>query len=380
MILGFAKETYPGENRVAMAPPAIPGLKKAGFEIIMQTGAGQAAGFTDSAYPEKGVTVVASREEVFRKADIVLTVRALGANSKSGKDDIPLLRQGQTIIGLMEPSACQDDIAKLAKAGVNAFSLELIPRITRAQSMDILSSMATVSGYKAVIVAAEYLPQMFPLLMTAAGTVAASHVFIIGAGVAGLQAIATAKRLGAIVQAYDVRAAVKEQVESLGAKFVELPLETKAAEGQGGYAKAMDDDFLNKQRELMAKAVSESDVVISTASVPGKKAPMLITKDMVSRMKWGSVIVDMAAAQGGNCELTQPDTVVKSGEVTILGPTNLASTIPYDASLMFARNVSNFVQYIVQDGALRLDPDDEIVKATLVTGIPAQAVSAKPAQ
>ena len=370
MIIGFAKETFPGEKRVAMAPTVISGLKKAGFEFIMQVGAGQEAGFPDSTYQEKGVNIISSREEVFKKADIVLMVRALGANSKTGKDDIPLMRKGQSIIALMEPSKCQEDIENLSKAGINAFSLELIPRITRAQSMDVLSSMATVSGYKAVILAAEHLPQMFPLLMTAAGTVAASRAFIIGAGVAGLQAIATAKRLGAIVQAYDVRSAVKEQIESLGAKFVELPLETKSAEGQGGYAKEMDSNSLNRQRELMAKAVAESDVVISTASVPGKKAPMLISKDMVSKMKWGSVIVDMAAGQGGNCELTRPEETVKLGNVTILGPTNLASTLPYDASLMFARNVANFVQYIVQDNALKLDPDDEIVKATLVTGVP----------
>lgn len=381
MIIGVTRETYPGEKRVALAPVVIPGLTKAGFEIIIQAGAGSQAGFLDSAYIEKGGQIVATREEVFKKADILLFVRALGANPDLGQADISQFKQGQTIVGLLESTTAQDDIDKLTKRGINAFSLELIPRITRAQSMDILSSMATISGYKAVIMAADHLPQIFPLLMTAAGTIAAARVFVVGAGVAGLQAIATAKRLGAIVQAYDIRPAVKEQVESLGAKFVELPLETKAAEGQGGYARAMDEEFLIKQRELMAKAVAESDVVILTASVPGRKAPLLVTKEMVGKMKIGSVIVDLAAPQGGNCELTTPGETVMLGEVTILGPANLAATIPYDASLMFARNVANFVQYIVQDGHLKLDPDDEIIKATLVTGIPSQIDTAatKPA-
>ena len=368
MIIGFAKETFPGEKRVALIPAIIPSLKKAGFEIVMESGAGKAAGFLDPQYADKGVKLIEKRCDVFSAADILLFVRALAANRVAGKADFPLMHRGQIMIGMMEPSSAQDDIEQLNKAGITAFAMELLPRVSRAQSMDVLSSMATVAGYKAVILAAERMPKMFPMLMTAAGTVAPARVFVVGAGVAGLQAIATAKRLGAIVQAYDIRPAVKEQVESLGAKFAELPLETSSSEGSGGYAKAMDEEFLKKQRQLMGRLVAESDAVITTASVPGKKAPILITKEMIAQMKIGSVLVDLAAAQGGNCELTQPDKEIKVGEVTIVGPINLAASAPFDASQMYARNLVNFLLYITKDGQLKLDIDDEIIRATMISG------------
>jgi NAD(P) transhydrogenase subunit alpha len=270
-------------------------------------------------------------------------------------------------VGHLNPAEHKDDISKMAEKGVTAFALELLPRITRAQSMDVLSSMATVAGYKAVLLAASTLPKMFPLLMTAAGTISPARVLVIGAGVAGLQAIATAKRLGAAVQAYDIRPAVKEQVESLGAKFVELPLEASGTETTSGYAREMDEGFYKRQRELMTRIVAESDVVISTAAVPGKRAPVLITADMVRSMRSGSVIVDLAAAQGGNCELTKPGQTITLENVTIVGPSNLAATIPYDASQMYARNITNFLLHLVgEDSKLRLDADDQIIKETMV--------------
>jgi NAD(P) transhydrogenase subunit alpha len=271
------------------------------------------------------------------------------------------------VVGFMDPLGSPEGIRALAGTGATAFAVELVPRITRAQSMDALSSMATIAGYKAVILAADTLPQLFPMLMTAAGTIVAARVFVIGAGVAGLQAIATARRLGAVVEAYDVRPAVKEQVLSLGAKFVELPLAAGDAQDKGGYAKAMDEEFYRRQRETMARVVAQSDVVIATAAVPGRKAPVLITGAMVTGMKPGSVIVDLAAEQGGNCELTRPgESVVRDG-VSVLGPVNVAASIPYHASQMYAKNVGNFVRQMVKDGALSIDTADEILRETLVT-------------
>jgi len=372
MILGFAKETYPGEKRAALIPAVLPGLKKAGFDIVMETGAGLASGFNDTAYQERGARIAPDRQEVIRASDIILYVRGLGADREASGRDMSLYHSGQIIIGLLDPSSSQAELKRLAEIGVTAFALELMPRITRAQSMDVLSSMATVAGYKAVLLAADALPKMFPLLMTAAGTISPAHVLVIGAGVAGLQAIATAKRLGALVQAYDIRPAVKEQVESLGAKFVELPLETGQSETAGGYAKAMDEEFYRRQRELMMRVVAESEVVICTAAVPGKRAPVLITKDMLQAMKPGSIIVDLAAEQGGNCELTRPGETVAHGDVTIMGPVNLASSMPYDSSQMYARNITNFLLHLVdKDGKIRLDDDDEIIKATRATLKPA---------
>ncbi|HWR83973.1 MAG TPA: NAD(P) transhydrogenase subunit alpha [Candidatus Deferrimicrobium sp.] len=368
MIVGFGKETYPGERRVALVPSVLPRIKKASFDVVFEAGAGMASGFSDAAYLEHGARVVESRRDVIRSCDIMLYVRGLGANRQAGLGDIDLYHNGQVIVGMLDPSNSQAELRRLSEMSVTAFALELLPRTTRAQSMDVLSSMATVGGYKAVLLAAGALPKMFPLLMTAAGTVSAANVFVLGAGVAGLQAIATAKRLGAIVQAYDIRPAVKEQVESLGGKFVELPLEAAQTETSGGYAKAMDEEFYRRQRELLAQVVSKSDVVICTAAVPGKRAPVLITAEMVRLMKPGSVIVDLAAEQGGNCEKTKSGETVVEGVVTIMGPVNLAASVPFDSSQMYARNITNFLLHLADEsGKLQLESDDEIIRATMAT-------------
>jgi len=366
MIVGVAKETFPGEKRVALIPANIPALKKSGIEVVIEAGAGLAAGYPDSIYKDKGAQVV-GRNELFSSADILLYVRGLGANPENGKADLDLIQKDRIIIGAMEPLTAQNELKLLADKGVTTYAMELVPRITRAQSMDILSSMATIAGYRAVLLAAETLPKMFPMMMTAAGTIAPAHVFIMGAGVAGLQAIASAKRMGAVVNAYDVRPAVKEQVESLGGKFVELGLETESSETKGGYAKEMGEEFLKKQREVMLKVVAESDVVITTAAIPGKKAPILVTSEMVRGMKPGSVIVDLAAERGGNCELTKPGETVIENEVRILGPINIPADVPYHASQMYSKNLTNFLGLLVKDGAIQHDSDDEILLATMVT-------------
>jgi NAD(P) transhydrogenase subunit alpha len=358
-------ESAPGERRVALVPGAMTVFAKTGVEVVVEKGAGEAAGYPDSEYAAKGVRLT-SREEVFA-ADVILQVRAPGANPEAGAADLARFRSGQTVIGFGEPLTAVDAARDLAARGVSFLAMELMPRITRAQSMDALSSMATVAGYKAALMAADSLPRMFPMLMTAAGAVAPAHVLVIGAGVAGLQAIATARRLGAVVSGYDIRAAVKEQVESLGARFVVLEMEGAAAEDKGGYAKAMGEDFYRRQRELMAAVLATQNVVISTAAVPGKKAPILITREMVEAMAPGSLIVDIAAERGGNCELTRPGETVEHGGVRILGPLNLPSTIPYHASQMYARNIATFLKYLVKDGQLALDREDEIVRETLVT-------------
>lgn len=366
MIVGVPKETFPGERRVALIPGALASVLKAGIEVLIETGAGEGAGFPDREFEVKGARIAATRRELFAAADVVLQVRCLGANPEAGRPDLEWMRPGQAVIGFWEPLAAPELVAAAAATGVTAFAMELMPRITRAQMMDALSSMATVAGYKAVLLAADRLPKMFPLMMTAAGTLSPAKVFVIGAGVAGLQAIATSRRLGAVVEAYDVRPAVKEQVESLGARFLELPLETAGVEDKSGYAKALDEEFYRKQRELMRKAVAEHDVVISTAAVPGRKAPLLITREMVAAMHPGSVIVDLAAERGGNCELTRPgETVVENG-VTIVGPLNLPSTVPVHASQMYARNITTFLLSMVKDGRLAPNPDDEIVRETLL--------------
>jgi NAD(P) transhydrogenase subunit alpha len=367
MIVGFVAEISPGERRVAMAPSAISVLNKTGVELLMQAGAGAEAGFPDAEYAEKGVRLAGSREEVFGAAEVILQVRGVGANPLTGAADLALLRPGQAAIGFGEPLTAGDAARSLAERGVTFLAMELMPRITRAQSMDALSSMATVAGYKAALMAADGLPRMFPMLMTAAGTVSPARVLVIGAGVAGLQAIATARRLGAVVSGYDIRSAVKEQIESLGARFIVLEVPATAAEDKGGYAKAMTEEFYQKQRELMAGVLAQQNVVITTAAVPGRKAPILITREMVARMAPGSLIVDIAAERGGNCELTRPGETVVSGGVTIMGPLNLPSTIPYHASQMYARNIATFLKYLVKDGKLVLDHEDEIVRETLVT-------------
>jgi len=367
MIVGVVKESFPGERRVALVPGVLPVLMKAGPEIVIESGAGQAAGFEDAEFSEKGASLAADRSQVFSRADVIAQVRALGANPEEGGADLDLMREGQVVVGLCDPLLARDANRALADSGATLFSLEMMPRITRAQSMDVLSSMATIAGYKAALIAADTLPRMFPMMMTAAGTVAPARVLVVGAGVAGLQAIATARKLGAVVEAYDVRPAVKEQVESLGAKFVELDLETEDSEDAGGYATELGEDFYRRQREMMARVVAGNDVVITTAAVPGKKAPVLITKDMVNGMKRGSVIVDLAAERGGNCEATQPGESVDSNGVTIIGPLNISTTVPYHASQMFAKNVVTFLLHLITDGELRIDVEDEITSGTLIT-------------
>jgi H+-translocating NAD(P) transhydrogenase subunit alpha len=367
MIVGVPRENYPGERRVALVPAVIPNLKKAGLDVLVQAGAGLSAGYPDADYVEKGATLAASREEVFARADIITQFLSHGANDKTGAEDLPLLRNGQVLVGFLRPLGTVQTVEEIAKRGVTSFSVELIPRSTRAQSMDALSSMATICGYKAVVLAANTLPRIFPMLTTAAGTITPARVLIIGAGVAGLQAIATARRLGGVASAYDMRPAVKEQVQSLGGRFVELAIEAKDAQDAGGYAKAQDDTFYQKQRELLGKVIAESDVVITAAVIPGKKSPVLITKDMVERMAPGSVIVDLAAERGGNCELTVPDEIVVKHGVTIIGEYNLAATVPYHASQMYARNLSAFLQNLTKEGKLNLNLKDEIIRETLVT-------------
>ncbi len=367
MIVGIPKESFPGERRVALAPAVIPSLLKVGFEVVVEAGAGAAAGYPDAEYTAKGGKILAQRAEVFKAADVVLQVLCYGSNDVTGKADLPLLRAGQVLIGFLRPLGSVETVQEIAATGVSSFSIELMPRTTRAQSMDALSSMATICGYKAVLLAADRLPRMFPMLTTAAGTITPAHVFIIGAGVVGLQAIATARRLGAIASAYDMRPAAKEQVQSLGGRFVELEVEAQDAQDARGYARAQDESFYQRQRELLGRVVAESDVVISAAVIPGKRAPLLVTRDMVEQMAPGSVIVDVAAERGGNCELTQPGKVVVEHDVTLIGYINLASTVPYHASQMYARNVASFLTHLTKDRKIVIDTSDEITRETLIT-------------
>lgn len=364
--LGIPRETFPQERRVALIPRQCEVLKKAGLEVIIEQSAGISAGFPDELYVARGARI-SNREDVFREADIIAQVRCLGANPEAGRSDLPLLRPGQTLIGFGEPLTALQECSDLASAGVSLLALELIPRITRAQSMDALSSMATIAGYRAVLMGASQLPKMFPMLMTAAGTVTPAKVFVLGAGVAGLQAIATARRLGAVVCAYDVRPAVKEQVESVGAKFVMLDVDAKSSEDKGGYAKAMDEEFYRRQRELLTEVLREQDVVITTAAVPGRKSPILITAEMASVMPQGSVIVDIAAERGGNCELTRPGETVIHNQVTILGPLNIPSMIPNHASQMLSANITAVAKLLLREGNISLNLEDEIIRESLVT-------------
>jgi len=368
MIVGTVKETLPGETRVALTPSVLGSLTKLGAEVLVESGAGAAAGYPDATFTDKGATIVASRSDVFARADVVLQIRGLGANPDAGAADTALTRRGQVLVASFEPLTAAEEVKTIAATGATLFALELVPRITRAQSMDILSSMATIAGYKAVLLAAEHLPKMFPMMMTAAGTVKPAKVMVLGAGVAGLQAIASSRRLGAQVEAYDIRAAVKEQIESLGAKFVDLQLDAGDAEDKGGYAKAMDEAFYQRQREALARAVEPMDVVISTAAIPGRKAPLLLTAEAVKGMAPGSVIVDLAAETGGNCELTRAgETVVEHG-VTILGPANLAASVPYHASQMFSKNIVTFLlNMVTKEGKLEINTEDEVVAGSLVT-------------
>ena len=367
MIIGVPRESYPGERRVALVPAVLGNLAKAGLEVLLESGAGTAAGYLDSEYSDKGAKIVATRGEVFSEADIIAQVLCNGANDLTGSADSPLLRNGQTLIGFLRPFGSRETLQEVANTGVTSFSVELMPRTTRAQSMDALSAMSTLSGYKAAVLAAETLPRIFPMLTTAAGTITPGRVLIIGVGVAGLQAIATARRLGAVVSAYDVRPAAKEQVLSLGARFVELPIEAKDAQDARGYATAQGEEFYRRQRELLGDAVAANDVVITTAVIPGKKAPTLVTKEMVARMTPGSVIVDLASERGGNCELTKCGEIIVEHNVTIIGQHNLASSVPFHASQMYARNLSAFLLNLVKDGKVQFNEADEIHRETLLT-------------
>jgi NAD(P) transhydrogenase subunit alpha len=364
--LGTPCETFPGERRVALTPRHVEALRKAGIEVLIEHQAGMASGYTDEAYVARGAQMV-DRQTLFANATLIAQVRSLGANPGAGRADLSLLRSGQAVVGFGEPLTAAREATDLAASGVSFFAMELMPRITRAQSMDALSSMATISGYRAVLMAASELPKMFPMLMTAAGTVAPAKVFVLGAGVAGLQAIATARRLGAVVSAYDVRPVVKEQVESVGGKFIILDVDSKTSEDKGGYAKAMDEAFYRRQRELLTEVIREQDVLITTAAVPGRKAPILVTREMVLAMQPGSVIIDIAAERGGNCEVTKPgETVIEQG-VSVIGPLNVPSMVPYHASQMYGSNITSFVKLLFKDGALNINLEDEIIRETLVT-------------
>jgi len=387
MIVGVPKESYPGEQRVALVPGVLASLTKAGLQVMVEAGAGESAGYPDSEYADRGAKVVTSRAEIFAAADIIVQVLCYGSNDKTGRADLPLLRNGQALVGFLRPLGTVETLQEIARTGATAFSVELMPRTTRAQSMDALSSMATICGYKAVVMAADTLPRIFPMLTTAAGTITPGRVLIIGAGVAGLQAIATARRLGAVASAYDMRPAAKEQVQSLGGRFVELPIEAEDAQDARGYATAQGEEFYRKQRELLGEAVAANDVVITAAVIPGKTSPILVTKEMVARMAPGSVIVDLAAERGGNCELTRGGEIVVEHGVTIIGAFNLASSVPYHASQMYAKNVTAFLLNLVKDGKLQINEADEIHRETLLTyggeivnarvreffGLPAQA-------
>ncbi len=333
----------------------------------MEAGAGAEAGYPDADYTAKGARILTSRADVFGTADIVIQVLCYGSNDRTGKADLPLLRRDQVLVGFLRPLGSIDSIREIAELGVTSFSVELMPRTTRAQSMDALSSMATICGYRSVIIAADKLPRMFPMLTTAAGTITPARVLVIGAGVAGLQAIATARRLGAVTSAYDMRPAAKEQVQSLGGRFVELPIEAEDAQDARGYARAQDESFYQRQRELLGRVIAESDVVITAAVIPGKTSPVLVTGEMVAKMSPGSVIVDLASERGGNCELTRPEEIAVVHGVTIVGTINLASAVPYHASQMYAKNISAFLVHLVKDGKLQMNLNDEIIRDTLLT-------------
>jgi len=367
VIIGVPKEIYPGERRVALVPLVVPNLAKAGFEVVIERGAGVEAGYPDALYVEKGAKLFPDRAALFANADIVVQVLCYGSNDVTGKADLPLMRRGQMLIGFLRPLGSLEVIQQIAQTGITSFSVELMPRTTRAQSMDTLSSMGTICGYKAVLIAADTLPRIFPMLTTAAGTITPARVLVIGAGVAGLQSIATARRLGAVVSAYDLRPASKEQVQSLGGRFVELPIEAKDAQDARGYGTAQDESFYAKQRELLTRVVAESDVVITTAVVPGKKAPVLVTADMVKGMAPRSVIFDLAGERGGNCELTQSGKTIVAHGVTIIGRINIATEVPYHASQMYARNVTAFLLHLAKEGKLQINLEDEITRETLLT-------------
>ncbi len=367
MIIGIPSEIKTGEQRVAMSPANVQSLTDKSVTVLLQANAGSAAGYPDAEYTAAGATITANRAEIFASADIILQVQSFGSNNENSDADLASLRKGQLVIGMMDPLASPQAAQAVAGKGASAIALELVPRISRAQSMDVLSSMATLAGYKAILMGASAAPRIFPMLMTAAGTLQPARVLIMGVGVAGLQACATAKRLGAVVEAYDVRPAAREQILSVGAKPVELDLDTGESEGAGGYAKEQGEDFLRRQRELMTEVVAQQDIIITTAAIPGAKSPILVTEDMVKAMKPGAVIVDLAAERGGNCDLTEQGQTVVAHDVTILGPENIPSDLAFHASQMYGKNMQTLLELILDDeGNLSLDFNDEIVAGTVV--------------
>ena len=367
MIIGIPSEIKTGEKRVAMSPANVQSLTDKSVKVLVQKNAGSAAGYPDAEYNAAGAATIANREEIFSTADIILQVQSFGSNTENSDSDLALLRRGQLVIGMMDPLASPQAAKTVAATGASAIALELVPRISRAQSMDVLSSMATLAGYKAVLIGASASPRIFPMLMTAAGTLQPARVLIMGVGVAGLQACATAKRLGAVVEAYDVRPAAREQIISVGAKPVELDLDTGETEGAGGYAKEQGEDFLRRQRELMTEVVAQQDIIITTAAIPGAKSPILVTEEMVIAMKPGAVIVDLAAERGGNCDLTEQGKTIVAHDVIIVGPENVPSDLAYHASQMYGKNMQTLLELILdEDGSLNLDLNDEIVAGTLV--------------
>ena len=366
MIIGITRELVAGENRVSLCPDNVQSLVEKGLELLIEQNAGAQAGFSDDDYISVGAKVVSDRDELFTKSDVILQVQSFGSNTENADDDLKRLKAKQLVIGMMEPLAQPQAAQQVASTGATAIALEMVPRISRAQSMDVLSSMATLAGYRSVLLGAEAAPRILPMLMTAAGTVQPARVLIMGVGVAGLQACATAKRLGAVVEAYDVRPAAREQIISVGATPVELDLPTESSEGAGGYAKKQSEEFLRMQREQMTAVVARQDIIITTAAIPGAKSPILVTEDMLKAMKTGSVVVDLAAERGGNCESTQMGKTVVAHGVTILGPENLASDVAYHASQMYGKNIQTLLELILEEGEINLDFEDEIVAGTVI--------------
>lgn len=367
MKIGVPKEIVAEENRVALVPEAIGPLLKAGLQILFESGAGEGAFSPDRAYEAAGATIVSDPVALFTEADVVLKVQTPVFNPALGKHEVELMREGTVLISFLQPLSDPDLVKRLVERKITSFSMDYIPRIARAQRMDALSSQSTVAGYKAVLTAASSLGKFFPMLVTAAGTVPPAKVLVLGAGVAGLQAVATARRLGAVVQAYDVRPAVKEQVESLGAVFLGLDLAGEQTEDESGYARELSEVSQHREKAFLHQYVKEADIVITTALIPGKRAPVLITGDMVQDMKAGSVIVDLAAEMGGNCEVTEPGSVVTRQGVTIHGPLNVPSTMPVHASQMYSKNISSFLLQLIHNGKLELDFNDPVTNDTCIT-------------
>ena len=366
MIIGITRELVAGENRVSLCPDNVQSLVDKGLELWVEQNAGAQAGFSDEDYISVGAKVVSDRDELFSKSDVILQVQSFGSNTENANDDLKRLKAKQLVIGMMDPLAQPQAAQQVASTGATAIALEMVPRISRAQSMDVLSSMATLAGYRSVLLGAEAAPRILPMLMTAAGTLQPARVLIMGVGVAGLQACATAKRLGAVVEAYDVRPAAREQIISVGATPVELDLPTESSEGAGGYAKKQSEEFLRMQREQMTEVVARQDIIITTAAIPGAKSPILVTEDMLKAMKTGSVLVDLAAERGGNCESTQMGKTVVAHGVTIVGPENLASDVAYHASQMYGKNIQTLLELILEEGEINLDFEDEIVAGTVI--------------